>query len=115
MTVESRRYPYVLVSLTLEERTQEVDAVVDTGFDGDLSVPPELVPEGVSPITRQAWRFANESVVEAPVYAGIVQVGDFDPVPARIAALGTEVILGRGIIDRYRVIFDHGERVVVEP
>ena len=115
MTVEGSRYPYIPTSFTLEEWTQSVKAYVDTGFDGDLAVPPALIPEVVSPTARQAWRFADESVVEVPVYAGVVRVGDLDPVSATIAALGTQVIVGRGIIDHYWVIFDRGQRVIVEP
>ena len=115
MSVESERYPYITISFTLEDQARAVEAVVDTGFDGDLAVPPELVPEWAAPATYQPWRTAFGTEHEVAVYAGVVRLGDLDPLPARIAALGAEPILGRGVIDRYRVVFDHGERVVVEP
>lgn len=115
MNVEGERYPYLPVSFTLEGQARGVEALVDTGFDGDFSIPPALLPAGAAPYDYQVWRTAFESQRETPIYYGTVRVGDLDPVPARIAALGTEPILGRGVIDRYRVTFDHGERVAVEP
>jgi hypothetical protein len=35
--------------------------------------------------------------------------------PAAIAILGNEHVLGLGILDRFRVTFDHGQQVIVEP
>lgn len=52
---------------------------------------------------------------EAPVYYGSMQVGDLDPLDVDITALGDEPIIGRGITDQYRIILDHGARVIVEP
>lgn len=114
MTAESTRYPYVTIALTIEDHSISTEAVCDTGFDGDLAVPSELVPSDASPATYQTWRTAFESQHEAPVYIGTVTIGQYDAIPARIAVLGTETILVRGIIDRYSVLFDHGERVVIE-
>jgi hypothetical protein len=41
-------------------------------------------------------------------------VGLEENIEVRITAIGTEFILGRSIIDRYCVLFDHGERVIIE-
>lgn len=35
--------------------------------------------------------------------------------PGGDVLLGDDVLDGRGITDRYRVVFDHGQRVIVEP
>ena len=40
--VESGRFPYLSMTLEAGGSRQTVDAVLDTGFDGDLAVPPAL-------------------------------------------------------------------------
>ena len=52
---------------------------------------------------------------DGKLIAGTVQVGIFAAVDAEIVVLGEAAIVGRGITDRYRVILDHGEQVIVEP
>ena len=96
------------------DETRELEALVDTGLDGDM-----IVPSGTAfaepSIGARTFAWANEALAEGPAYLGTVQLGGFDPVSAEITALGGETVIGRGVIDRYRVVFDHGERVVVEP
>ena len=112
--VVSERYPYLLVELRVGDQLMVVDALVDTGLDGDL-VLPEQTPFEQSADSYRSWRFADGSGVDAPVYYGTLRIGEFDQVPADIARLGRETIIGRGVIDRYLVTFDHGARVLVEP
>ena len=108
------RFPYLPVELTLGEQSLRVEAQIDTGFDGDVAVPETTNFEQAPNIYRR-WELGDGTIVQVPVYVGVARLGGFDPVPARIAVLGREVIVGRGLTDRYRVIFDHGERVIVEP
>lgn len=49
------------------------------------------------------------------VFNGVIQLGDLEPVPARIHATGNHYVIGIGILRRYEVILDHGQRVVVNP
>jgi hypothetical protein len=44
-----------------------------------------------------------------------LRIGDLDPTRVEVVALGEQFLIGRGIISRYRVLFDRGERIVVEP
>jgi hypothetical protein len=75
-------------------------ALLDTGFDGDVAVPPELIGDGQLPDEYRSWSLADASVFVAPVYHGTVQVGSFDPAPADIAGIGDEPHIGRGVSDR---------------
>lgn len=113
--VESERFPYLPLILTVRDRTAEVEALLDTGFDGDVAVPLALIADGQPPDEYRSWELADGSTVATPVYYGTVQLGSFPSVPADIALLGDEPILGRGVTDRYRVILDHGSRVIAEP
>lgn len=113
--VESERFPFLPLTLTVGARTVEVEALLDTGFDGDVVVPVRLIGGAQPPDEYRSWALADGSTVATPVYYGTVQLGNFAAVPADIALLGDEPIVGRGISDRYRVILDHGERVIAEP
>lgn len=90
-------------------------ALVDTGFDGECAAPSDLV-DSVAAVPDDAltWEVADGRTVEAPCYLGTVEIIGLQPMPAAITLLGHEFILGRGILDRYRVIFDHGSSVTVE-
>ena len=58
---------------------------------------------------------ADGSVSIAGAYFGTVEiVGINEPLPARILALGNEFLLGRRVLDRYKVTFDRGLQVFVE-
>jgi predicted aspartyl protease len=113
MTLESAHFPYLPLRLEVGSRSHDVEALIDTGFDGPVAVPPERVANG-DPDDYQRWTLADGSVVYAPLYIGLVQVGDVGTVEAAITALGDEPLVGRGITDRFRLILDHGERVIVE-
>lgn len=111
---ESDDFPFVFIRLVVEERVLTLNALVDTGLDGDIVIPSAILADLDAPSALHSWRLVDGSVVEAVVYAGTVQLGNLEPIPADIAVLGEEPIIGRGIIDNYRVTFDHGERVIVE-
>jgi predicted aspartyl protease len=113
--VESDRFPYLPLTLTVANRTVRVEALLDTGFDGDVVVPPQLITDGEPPDEHRSWSLADGSVIVAPLYYGALQVGSLDPVPADIVAIGDEPLVGRGISDRYGVNLDHGQRLIVEP
>lgn len=113
--LETDHFPYLPLRLHVRDRTYAVEALIDTGFDGYVAVPPELVADGGPPDDFHIWILADGSQVVAPFYLGTVHVGDVGSAPAAITALGDEPIVGRGIIDRFLLHLDHGERVVVEP
>ena len=55
------------------------------------------------------------SLIEAKEYFGAIEIpGLGTSLPARITSLGDEFLIGRGVIDRFRVIFNHGQRIEIE-
>lgn len=110
----SYRFPYIPLRLELGQTSYDVEALVDTGFDGDVAVPfPLLV--GRIPDSELHCQLADGSEVTAPVYLGRVALGDLATLQALVLGLGTEALLGRGVTDRFRLVLDHGERVILEP
>jgi hypothetical protein len=70
-------------------------------MNGDVVVPPGLIIDGQPPDEYRSWSLADGSVIVAPLYYGTVRVGTLDPVPADIAVIGDEPLVGRGVSDRY--------------
>ena len=108
------RFPYLPIRLHVRQQASEMEALIDTGFDGGMAVPPDVFA-GQPPDWYQRWALADGSQVLAPAYLGTVQVGDFDPVQTLIIALGDEPLVGLDMVTRFSVILDHGQRVIVEP
>jgi predicted aspartyl protease len=42
----SEHFPYLPLRLEVRGRTSAVEALLDTGFDGDVAVPPDLFANG---------------------------------------------------------------------
>ena len=95
----SERFPYIPVTVFLNKRTETVEALLDTGFDGDLIIPEGLMTNGKPPDSYLRYTLADqETSVLAPTYLGKVEVaklGDGGEYPAIISVLGTEAIIGR--------------------
>jgi hypothetical protein len=60
------------------------------------------------------WELGDGSLVLSEEYLGTAQVVGIK-MPVRITCLGEEFLVGRGIVDRFRLIFDRGQRVQIEP
>jgi predicted aspartyl protease len=89
---------------------------VDTGFDGDVMLPPLRLPDNAQPVASRSFRSADGRVLYLPAYSGLVQVEGIDrTLPTSISVGTEEVLIGRGVLDHFRVTFDHGREVVVEP
>ena len=113
--VSSQDYPYLKVYLALRSYQTEVLAYIDTGFDGYLIMPVGLTQELGKPDYISRWELGDGSLTEGQDYVGSVRIiGLSDNIEARITAIGNEFIIGRALIDQYRVVLDHGRRVDVE-
>ena len=113
----SVNYPFLSVRIEIGDWRTETWALVDTGFEGSLAIPSTALGLGLgSPDSSSNWVLADGSVVETPVYIGELEIFGLPPIPEIVVtALGTDYILGRGVIDRFKVILDHGERLIVRP
>lgn len=110
----SNRFPYLPLSLMIGQSTFALDALIDTGFDGDILVPRTILAN-LDPDIDSRWRLADGSRVSAPAYYGTLRLASIGSFPILAIALGTEPLVGRGIIDQVRLTLDHGRAVIVEP
>ena len=114
-TVTSDRFPYLPLYLEVRQRNERVEALVDTGFDGDVVVPSDFIADTERPDSYLSCRLADTSEVLAPVYRSHVRMDGFGSFPVLVLVLGDEPIVGRGVTDRFTIILDHGQQVRVEP
>jgi predicted aspartyl protease len=113
--VISTEYPYLRVRIVIRGQQSEALALVDTGFSGDVVVPVRQGERSLeAPDAWVDWEVADGAVVSAPIYYGTVEILGLSPVQAAVTMLGEETLLGIGVVDHYRVTFDHGQRLIVE-
>jgi predicted aspartyl protease len=113
--LESARFPYLPIRVELRGRSYDLEALVDTGFDGEVTVPLSTIGNGAPADYDAGARLADGSRVSVPAYEAEVRIGRYGPFPVAVLALGDEPSVGLGITNRFRLIFDHGERVTLEP
>jgi predicted aspartyl protease len=96
-------------------RSPTLLAYVNTGFEGYLIVPAKQSSLLGPPQYSAPWELGDGSLVQAQEYRGdIVVSGLAVAIPARITLLGEEYLVGRGVVDRLRMTFDHGQRLLLE-
>ena len=110
----SDHFPYLPISVRILSNSHETEALLDTGFDGDVILPAELVTDGEVPDWHVTCRLADGSEVLAPVYAGAVRVGLVDISPILVMIMGDEPLVGRSVVEHFSVTLDHGRRVIVD-
>jgi predicted aspartyl protease len=111
----SERFPYVSLHLTLGRYSRQLEALIDTGFDGDLIVPADYPTQGLHPVQFLDAVLADRSQISVPTYAGVARIGDIEIAPVLVLKLGDVAIVGTNVIRRFTVTLDHGRRVIVEP
>lgn len=112
--IESREYPFLPVTLEVRNFRESVPAFVDTGLDGFLILPDRYLAQLGPPDFVGRWTLADGSTIEAAEFRGALRIEGLPLlVQARITCLGAEVILGRAVLDRFSVTFDHGHRIIV--
>ncbi len=118
--VTSYRFPYLSLHVLIGNRDNpdyefDVEALVDTGFDGGLAVPPDLIPTTIAPVGHSVWNLADGSQITASAYFCYVSIGHLSAVPTAVITLDGDALLGRHVTDRFRLTFDHGNQVLIEP
>jgi len=116
-SVVSQRIPYVPVTVEIPELAVRlsVDALVDTGFTGEVVLPAGSVTAPASVLERLTLELADGSRITAPTYIGLVRIGDRSVDPVRVYMLGDEPIIGLGVATQFRVVIDHDQSISFSP
>jgi predicted aspartyl protease len=105
----------VPIRIIVARQELEMEALLDTGFDGWVAMPSSSIPVGIPPDSQSMWQMADGSQAWAQIYRGMMRIGDMEPFRGLITILGSEALLGREICDRFLITLDHGKRIIVRP
>ena len=90
----------------LQGPPQDIEAVIDTGFTGFLTLPPALVTAlGLSWLCRQPGILADGRVEYFDVYIATV-IWDGQPRTIEVEAADTEPLVGMSLLDRHSLRID---------
>ena len=109
-----------VVTLTLrgeDGQEREIEAVIDTGFNGFLTLPPALVTElGLPFASTGRATLADGSEAAFDVYDATV-LWDGQPRSVESGAVGDAPLVGMSLLDRHDLSIQvrDGGRVVVQP
>src|SRR5262249_27001318 len=87
---------------------REVEAVIDTGFNGSLTLPPAvIVTLGLAWRSRGSAMMANGSIEHFDVYAAVV-VWDGSPRYVLVEEADIEPLVGMGLLERQSLRIEGG-------
>jgi predicted aspartyl protease len=115
----SEHFPYIPIVVLINKHIQTFEALLDTGFEGDIIIPEDSVPKGQAPDSYFHLTLADPTAtVLSPSFVGKVEVanlGDSGSSAAIICALGAEAIVGRNLARRFHITLEYGRRITVRP
>jgi predicted aspartyl protease len=111
----SNHFPYVPVTLRVAGEDYALEALLDTGFDGAIVVPPGVIQRLPSKRLTHWWMLADGTRVEADVFVGAVEIGGTGSSVVMVTEMGDQVLIGRAISNRFLVTLDHGRTLTFEP
>lgn len=97
--------------------TREIDALVDTGFNGFLTLPSELIATlGLPWLFRQQGQLADGSIETFDVHQARI-IWDNAPLPIEVEAVNAAPLVGMAVLDGYslRVDVTKGGSVTITP
>jgi clan AA aspartic protease len=97
--------------------SHEFDAVVDTGFNGSLTLPMDVVSNlNLAWRTRGSAILANGTIDECDVYSAIA-MWDGHPQSILVEAADTAPLVGRRLMSGYRIAIEDvdGGQVIIQP
>ena len=116
-TVNAYYEPVVTLSLQGPDgRAREVEAVVDTGYNGLLTLPPSVVSDLRLPYTSHGEaRLADGSIAEFDIY-GVTALWDGQPRYIEAAEANSIPLVGMMLLDRHNlnIEVENGGRVLIQ-
>lgn len=114
--IVSNQYPYSPIRMELRGHEINAPTLLEMGFDGDIAIPDTWLGRDMGfPEATVPCQMADGRVVHVPVYFSRCHIGEsLGLSDVLVTILGHEPMVGRGIIDRYKVTLDNGSRLILE-
>jgi clan AA aspartic protease len=112
---DRRGQPFLPVELAGLHRSLTLQALVDTGFDGDLCVPIAVaMPLGLELKGADYVELADGSIRRELIFRGTARIGDLPPKEAEIVLTESEQpLIGAGMFEGLRLEIDYGAGTVL--
>lgn len=93
-----------LFILDVHDQSHEIDAIVDTGFNGSVTLPPAMITAlGLPWRSRGSAILANGRMEACDIHSGVV-VWEGQPRPVLIEAADTDPLVGMSLIYGYELL-----------
>lgn len=90
-----------------------IEAVIDTGFDGDLTLPVQLAIQlGLDLCATQCFELADGSIQDQLVFLGNIHLGDLQRAAEIILTDSTDALVGSGLLADQILEIDYLNRTV---
>ncbi len=112
---DSHGQPFLPIELAGLHGAITLQALVDTGFDGDLCVPLAMAMTiGLELKDADYVELADGSIRRELIFRGIVRVGDLLPKEGEIVLTDSEQpLVGAGLFEGFRLEIDYGALTVL--
>jgi hypothetical protein len=104
------RYPEVQVILSIGTMDLEIEAWLDTGFEGGIAIPASMEHDILASAGESTVQVADGHQIIVPTWMGSVEIAEA-VFQCEVVALGSRVLLGLQVMDRMDVLFQRGARV----
>jgi predicted aspartyl protease len=121
----SSKYPFLPLTIHVRISTRKTldlhtQALIDTGFSGDIVVPVTEELKQYPPDAYATWTMADGSEVMAPIFLGSIRFPQLDEDVAEMVGvtatvLGDQALIGQSVLRRFTLTLDHGKQVILEP
>jgi predicted aspartyl protease len=121
----SSKYPYLPLTIHVRVSSRKnidlhTQALIDTGFSGDIVVPVTEELKQPTPDAYVTWSMADGSEVLAPIFLGRIRFPELDEdvaemVGVTVTVLGDQALIGQSVLRRFTLTLDHGKQVTLEP
>jgi clan AA aspartic protease len=112
--VVSLHFPYLPVEVVINQNNRILEALLDTGFDGYIVLPPKLVTNGEVADLYESCKLADNSIVRVPIFLGSVRLGSKKLNNITFLIMGDEPIIGRSVVEHFKITLDHGKKIILE-
>jgi clan AA aspartic protease len=118
------KYPFLPLTIRVRVSNRKsidlnTQALIDTGFSGDIVVPVTEELKQSPPDAYATWTMADGSEVLAPIFLGSIRFPQLDEdvaemVGVTVTVLGDQPLIGQSILRRFTLTLDHGKQVILE-